>query len=133
MIRAIADTHTTIWYLLADPRLSSNARTAIDAAASANAHIGVSSISLVEIVYLQEKGRIGPTTLASVLAELWRAAAVLVEVPVEATIVQAMARLPRSEVPELADRVIGATGLHFGVPVLTRDTDLTRSTVPTLW
>ncbi|HSH82259.1 MAG TPA: type II toxin-antitoxin system VapC family toxin [Herpetosiphonaceae bacterium] len=133
MIRAIADTHTMIWYLLADSRLSSSARTTIDAAASANAHIGVSSISLVEIVYLQEKGRIASTTLASVLTELWRAAAVLVEVPVEAAIVQAMARLPRSEVPELADRVIGATGLHFGVPVLTRDTDLRHSTVPTLW
>ncbi|CAA9247585.1 MAG: hypothetical protein AVDCRST_MAG93-1597 [uncultured Chloroflexia bacterium] len=39
MIPAIADTHTLSWYLLADPRLSSNARTVIDAAASANAHI----------------------------------------------------------------------------------------------
>jgi PIN domain nuclease of toxin-antitoxin system len=133
VIQAIADTHTIIWYLLADPRLSANARTTIDAAATANAHIGVSSISLVELVYLQEKGRIGLTLLASVLAELRRPGAVLVEVPVEAAIVQTMTRLPQSEVPELADRVIGATALHFGVPLLTRDTALTHSTVPTLW
>ena len=133
MIQAIADTHTAIWYLLADPRLSANARAAIDGAARVNAHIGVSSISLVEIVYLQEKGRTGPTILAGVLMELRRAGAVLVEVPVEAAIVQTMVRLPRSEVPELADRVIGATALHFSVPLLTRDTELTHSTVPTLW
>jgi PIN domain nuclease of toxin-antitoxin system len=133
MIQAIADTHTAIWYLAADRRLSSNVRAVIDAAALANAHIGVSSISLVEIVYLQEKGRVEPTTLTDVIAELRRPGAVLIEVPVEAAIVQTMARLPRSEVPELADRVIGATALHLGVTVLTRDTDLTNSIVPTLW
>jgi predicted nucleic acid-binding protein len=58
---------------------------------------------------------------------------VLVEVPVELGVIQAMERVPRSEVPELADRVIGATTLHLGVHVLTRDTDLTTSSVPTLW
>ena len=133
MIQAIADTHAAIWYLLADNRLSAHARAAIDAAIRANEQIGLSTISLVEIVYLQEKGRIVPTLLTSVLAELRRPGAVLVEVPVGAEIVQAMLRLPRSEVPELADRVIGATALQYGVPLLTRDADLTHSSVPTLW
>ena len=71
--------------------------------------------------------------LADVIAELRRTGAVLVEVPVEASVVQAMDQVARSDVPELADRVIGATALHLGVPVLTRDTDLTNSSVPTIW
>ena len=127
MIQAIADTHAVIWYLLADPRLSATARAMIDGAAQANEHIGVSSISLVELVYLQEKGRIAPTLLSSVVTELHRPGAVLVEVPVDGDIVHAMLRLPRSEVAELADRVIGATALHFGVPLLTRDKATSRS------
>ena len=48
-------------------------------------------------------------------------------------VVQVMERVLRSEVPELADRVIGATALHLGVAVLTRNTDLTNSSVPTHW
>jgi PIN domain nuclease of toxin-antitoxin system len=34
MIAAIADTHTTIWYLFSDPRLGSGASAFIDEAAS---------------------------------------------------------------------------------------------------
>ena len=58
MIAAIADTHTTIWYLFSDPRLGSGASASIDAAVSKGEHVGVSAITIVGIVYLMEKGRI---------------------------------------------------------------------------
>jgi len=57
MIVAIADTPAIIWYLFSDPRLGKAASTFIDATIAARDHIGVSAISIVEMVYLIEKGR----------------------------------------------------------------------------
>jgi PIN domain nuclease of toxin-antitoxin system len=51
----VADTHTTLWYLFGDPRLSAQAKQFIDQAAADRRSIEVSPISLAEIVYLVEK------------------------------------------------------------------------------
>jgi PIN domain nuclease of toxin-antitoxin system len=67
---AQADTHTVIWYLYDDPRLSPTARAEIEEAAYAGDQIGFSSITLAEIVYLGEKGRIHPEAFGRVLDSL---------------------------------------------------------------
>ncbi|WP_199194100.1 type II toxin-antitoxin system VapC family toxin [Pleurocapsa sp. CCALA 161] len=54
MIVAVADTHTIIWYLFNDERLSNIARQTIETAAVDGNQIGISSITLAEIVYLIE-------------------------------------------------------------------------------
>ena len=56
MIVAIADTHAIIWYLYEDSRLSKRADEFIEAAYKRGDQIGVSSITLIEMVYLIEKG-----------------------------------------------------------------------------
>lgn len=56
MTVGVADTHTAVWYLLGNPRLSVIAKDLMDDAASAGSSIGVSPISFAEIVYLVEKG-----------------------------------------------------------------------------
>ena len=58
MIAGVADTHTALWYLFNDPRLSISAGDFIDQAAESGSQIVVSSISLAEIVYLIEKKRL---------------------------------------------------------------------------
>ncbi len=63
MLHAIADTHAVIWYIFADNRLSITARTTIEEAAARGDQIAFSSITLAEIVYLIEKGRINTGTL----------------------------------------------------------------------
>lgn len=50
MIVAVADTHSFIWYLDADRRLSQAAKRAIDRATQAGNEIGISAITLVETV-----------------------------------------------------------------------------------
>ena len=55
MIVGVADTHTALWYLHKNPRLSVRARTFMDDAALAGHGIALSPISLAEIVYLVEK------------------------------------------------------------------------------
>lgn len=58
MIAGIADTHAALWYLLKNSSLSGAARDFMDDAARAGHSIGLSPISLAEIIYLAEKKRL---------------------------------------------------------------------------
>jgi PIN domain nuclease of toxin-antitoxin system len=87
MIAAIADTHTAIWYLFSDPRLGSKASDFIEEAIANGDHVGVSAISLAEMVYLVEKGRIPPNALDDVLAAIADPKAVLQHVQLDDSVV----------------------------------------------
>lgn len=52
MIAAVADTHAVVWSVLDDPRLSLPAKRAIRQAEAAGDVIGVSLMTIVELVYL---------------------------------------------------------------------------------
>ena len=58
MIVGVADTHAALWYLFADTRLSPVAKQFIDDAVKMYHQIAVSAVSLAEVVYLVEKGRL---------------------------------------------------------------------------
>jgi PIN domain nuclease of toxin-antitoxin system len=131
MIRVVADTHALIWALLGDPRLSAAARSALSVTGSDQ--VGVSAITLVEIVYLEEKRRIPPGVFARISDVLAAPAGVLAEVPVDATVVQAMSRVPRDGISDMPDRIIAATALHLGVPLVSRDAKIQASNVTTIW
>ena len=134
MSSVLADTHAVVWYLHAPAELSRVAQEALDAAASHRAHVCVSAISLVEIVYLEEKGRIGPLCQR----ELDRAlrdqeASRLLLVPVDADIAQAVGHIPRDIVPDMPDRIIAATALHLGLPLVTKDERIRSLPLETIW
>ncbi|BAY91801.1 MULTISPECIES: hypothetical protein [unclassified Tolypothrix] len=65
MLRAVADTHTVIWYIFGDSRLSTTAKDMIEQIVSDGDQIAFASITLAEIVYLSEKGRISALTLGT--------------------------------------------------------------------
>lgn len=96
-------------------------------------NVGFSSITLAEIVYLTERQRVPPDTLTGLTAALDLPNSVLVEVPFERRIAEAMVRVDRSEVPDLPDRIIVATALHLGVPLVTRDGKIQASGIATIW
>jgi hypothetical protein len=62
----VADTHTIVWYLSRDPRLSLAAHEALTMATTAGDLIHIPSIFLVELTYLAEKGRL-PSAARDVL------------------------------------------------------------------
>lgn len=132
-IRAVADTHAALWYLYNDARLSSAAGAFMDAADAGGDQIAISSIALAEVVYLIERSRIDAAALDRMLAALNRPAATLIEIPLDRTIVQMMREVERREVPELPDRIVAATALHLGVPVISRDRKIRASAVATIW
>lgn len=130
---AVADTHAVIWYLYDDARLSALARTMMDDAASNRDQIALSSISLAEMVYLIDKGRIDPKASDRVFAALDQEDAVLVEIAFDRRIASAMRLVDRAAVPDFPDRIIAATALHLGVPLISRDGKIRMSSVTTIW
>lgn len=132
-IRAVADTHSVLWFLYDDPRLSIAAQELMDAIDAAGDQIAVSSIALAEMIYLTERGRIAAEALERVLTALDKPDATLVDVPFDRTIAERMRQVERSQVPELPDRIVAATGLHLGVPVISRDLKIRSSIVATVW
>ena len=132
MILAVADTHAPIWYAFDDPRLSTTARHWIEMAEVDDHRIAVSSMSLIEIAYLVEKGRVDPRTLERV-EDLLIDGRLFFEVPVTRRIAKSMRSIPRHEVPDMPDRIIAATAVHLGVPLISRDGKIRASSVTTIW
>ena len=48
-------------------------------------------------------------------------------------IVDAMKQVPRADVPDMPDRIVAATAVYFGVPVISRDGKIRASNVQTIW
>ena len=133
MIVAVADTHTVIWYLFDDPRLSNTARQTIKTAAVDGNQIGIASITLAEIVYLSEKNRIPEQTLERLLNAIEVEDSVLIEIPLDKNVVKALVRVKRTQIPDLPDRIIAATALYAQVPVISRDRKIKLSSIQTIW
>jgi PIN domain nuclease of toxin-antitoxin system len=127
MIRAVADTHTIIWYLFHDPRLSETARATIEGAAASGEQVAFSSITLAE------RGRIRTETLDRLLQAIDGEGVVLVEIPFDRSVARAMVTIPRKEVADLPDRIIAATASCLGVAVISRDGAIQAARIPTIW
>jgi PIN domain nuclease of toxin-antitoxin system len=133
VIAGVADTHAALWHLFDDARLSVPAGDFIDKAAAARNRIAVSSVSLAEIVYLIEKNRLPASAYDDLKLALADLDHVLKEAPFTVEIVDALRQVPRVAVPEMPDRIVAATAVYFGVPVISRDGRIRSSSVQTVW
>ena len=131
MIIAVADTHTAIWYLFSDPRLSKVASAFIDETIAAGDHIGVSAMSLAEMVYLVETNRIPANALNDLHAAI--ADPKTSSPTLDEAVAMKMTEVSRQDIPGLPDRVIAATAQLHGVPLLSRDGRIRSSTINTIW
>jgi len=129
----VADTHIVLWSLFSPSHLSTGAMTALRNAEAVGASVYVSAISLVELRYLIDKGRFVEQNYVDVLNALNDTANSLTLSPLDSNIADAMRRVLRSAVPDMPDRIIAATALHLGVPVVTRDGKIRASGVATIW
>jgi len=133
MIAAVADTHTALWYVFDDGRLSNAGGDFIDNSAAAGSQIAVSSIRLAEIVYLVAKNRLPANAYADHKAALDDPGRVFKEAAFTVQIVDAMKQDLRADVPDMPDCIVAATAVYFGVPVISRDGKIRASNVQTIW
>jgi PIN domain nuclease of toxin-antitoxin system len=133
MIAGVVDTHAAVWFFSRDPRLSAPAKEFFFRAASAHRRIALSSISLAEVVYLVEKQRLPASAYEELRTALANPNHVLEEAVLNSNVVEAMRRVSRIEVPDMPDRIVAATALSLGVPVVTRDGRIRASNLETIW
>lgn len=134
MTAIVADTHAIIWFLRNSQRISDNAAAAMDSAIQANLPIYIASISLVEMVYLMERGKIPTVAFDQLMATLDEPTSTFEVVPLDRTIILSLASIDRAIVPEMPDRIIAATAQSLGLPLVTRDHRIQNlSTLTTIW
>jgi PIN domain nuclease of toxin-antitoxin system len=132
-VAGVSDTHTALWYVYGDARLSKRAKQFIDESAASVRKIAVSVISLAEIVYLVEKKRVPTSAYYDLRGALSDPEHVFVEEPLHSDVVEAMRQVQRDEIPDMPDRIVAATAIYFRVPVISRDGRIRASTVETIW
>ena len=133
MAGVLADTHAILWYLTADARISRAATAAMDNATTVGDPVFVSAITMVEIQYLVEKGRLSADDQRIVVAAVDDVQNPARLVPVDRIVVDTLGQVNRDEVPDMPDRIIAATALALGVPLLSRDRKIRASSVETIW
>jgi PIN domain nuclease of toxin-antitoxin system len=130
---AVADTHTVLWYLENSTELSAAARAIIEDSIRDGRKIHVSAISVIEAIYLVERKKIPANALQRLRDALNDASAALLIAPVDTSVADALEKIPRSIVPDMPDRIIAATALQFGLPLITRDRRLQSAGIETIW
>ena len=46
---------------------------------------------------------------------------------------EALRTIPGNDIPDMPDRIIAATALHLGLPLVTRDRRLQSAGIQTIW
>lgn len=121
----VVDTHVVVWLALQPEKISKKARTAIEDARRHGQGVGISDITLLEISTLERKARI--TLNASLETFLLEIEARFLVLPITGRICVRAVSLPPSYPYDPADRIIGATALVEGVPLITADDGIRRS------
>ena len=133
MSSVVADTHAALWYLIRDARLSATARDAMRASVRTGMPVFVSTISLVELTYLVEKGRLPADALQVLRNALADPEFGLTPVPLDLWVADTLREIPRDRVPDLPDRVIAATALSLHLPLVTREGRIRSAGIQTIW
>jgi len=113
-------------------KISKKARTAIEDARRSGQGIAISDIALLEISILEREARIQlNSSLETFLSEI---EARFIVLPITGRICVRAVSLPASYPNDPGDRIIGATALVEGVPLITADEGMRRSQVlRTIW
>ena len=127
----LLDTHVVIWLAFEPGKISKRAREAIRAALNQGG-LAIAAITLMELAWLAEKGRVDTTFSLESFVRL--CASKFAVLPITAEIAARAVSLPDSYPKDPQDRLIGATALIEGIGLVTHDKWIKKSgVVPVIW
>ena len=127
MKQYVTDTQCLLWHLSEDRRLPRSARRILDAAEDGRAQVIVPSIVLVEAVFLLQRQKVKEDVLTKLFELSEQPDANFYVTPLDLAVVQALRSFGPAAVPELSDRIVAATALALGLPLLTTDSAMIDS------
>jgi len=134
MSSIVLDTHTIIWYLRNSQKLSTLAGERIDQTIRSGDSAYIAAISLVELVYLNEKDKITNSEFTGLIDLISDASSGIVVMPLTTEISITLRQISRATVPELPDRIIAATALSLSLPLITCDHKIQAlKNIETIW
>jgi PIN domain nuclease of toxin-antitoxin system len=132
-VLAVIDTHALIWFCAGrSNKLGRDARRVLERVSEGHGAIFVPSLALVELAEAAHEGDVDPP--GGIVAWVDRLFSSGRFFPVDLTwaIVQRAEEL--YAIPERGDRLIAATALELGYPLITRDHEITAAAqVETIW
>jgi PIN domain nuclease of toxin-antitoxin system len=133
MTLAVTDTHALIWYATGPQRkLGRGARAVFERAERGDAVIYVPTLVLVELAEAMRRGIIRADEGFSRWSERLLDGRRFVAADLTAAVVREAEGL--YSIPERGDRLVAATAVHLGCPLLTKDPAIARiRTVTTVW
>jgi PIN domain nuclease of toxin-antitoxin system len=130
----VVESHAFIWYVLASPRLSDKARQVTDDATDSDVPLAISAATVVELVYLVEKGTFMQTHLEAFHEIIDAADSGFEVVPIDNAVARAVSKIPRAAVADPFDRIIAATAPVRAAPLVTYDRRIRQlAAVETIW
>jgi PIN domain nuclease of toxin-antitoxin system len=128
----LLDTHVLFWMANDSKRLTKRAHEAIRHARQNQTGIAVATITLWELAWLAQNGRIA--VAASVESFVRELASRVILRPVTPEIAALAVLLPNEFPKDPADRLIAATAMVEGMPLVTADMRIRRAkVVETIW
>ncbi len=129
----VLDTHAWVWFVSNPERLSKAAKKAVDASIENN-EVFISSISAWEVALLVAKERLKLTMDVTDWISKSERLPFLQFVPVDNSLAVKSVNLPQPLHQDPADRIIIATAMNIGAPIVTKDEKLRGYPhVKTLW
>ena len=116
----VLDTHIWIWWIASPDKLSPTAIQAIENEIPHNG-LRISSISAWEVAMLVSRGRLELTMDAAAWIARSESLPFIRFIPIDNRIALRAVSLPASAPSDPADRIIAATALTLGTPIVTMD------------
>ena len=134
MSQYVSDTHALIWHLTDDERLPPTCRNLFVGADRCDAQIWIPAIVIVEVIYLVEKARVPQGLVERMLSAIDSPRSGYSLAALDGKVARTLMQIPRDSSPDMPDRIIAATALAIGAPLLTKDAKLQNVPgVTTIW
>jgi len=127
----VTDTHSLIWHLTEDSKLSVAAKKIFDKVDAAQDYIYIPCIIFYEMTYLIEKKRID-IDFDAFIKKISFSFNYRIE-PLCLKIIEKSRTIPKEKISDPWDRLIAATSLHLNFPLISKDEKLKSLGLDIIW